>query len=154
MFKNLIPWKRQNNNDLMKIDPANELAQFRANFDRMLDRVWQGDWDEVWNNGWGCDVTDGDAEIVVRAEAPGFEPDEIDVRLSGNRLVLQAEHKSEQVTNGEGRYASYGKFYRSMNVPAGIEADKIEANYKNGILEVHLPKGEAARAKRIAVTAK
>lgn len=154
MFKSLIPWKRQNNNDLMKIDPANELAQFRANFDRIMDRVWQGDWDEVWNSGWGCDVKDGEAEIVVRAEAPGFEPDEIDVRLSGNRLVLQAEHKSEQATDGEGRYSSYGKFYRSMTVPAGIEADKIEANYKNGILEVHLPKGKATRAKRIAVTAK
>lgn len=154
MFKNLVPWKRQNHNDLMKIDPANELAQFRANFDRMLDRAWQGDWDEVWNNGWGCDVKDGEAEIVVRAEAPGFEPDEIDVRLSGNRLVLQAEHKTERKADGDGCYSSYGKFYRAMNVPAGIEADKIEANYRNGILEVHLPKGEAARAKRIAVTAK
>lgn len=154
MFKNLIPWKRQNHNDLMKIDPAHELAQFRDNFDRMLDHAWQGDWDEVWNSGWGCEVKDGEAEIVVRAEAPGFEPDEIDVRLSGNRLVLQAEHKSEKDTDGNGHYLSYGKFYRAMSVPAGIEADKIEANYKNGILEVHLPKGEAARAKRIAVTAK
>jgi HSP20 family protein len=154
MFKNLIPWKRKNpRNDLVKIDPANELAQFRANFDRMLDQVWQGDWDEVWNNGWGCDVKDAETEVVVRAEAPGFEPDEINVRLSGNRLVLEAEHKTER-DDGNGHYSSYGKFYRSMNVPAGIEADKIEANYKNGVLEVHLPKGEAARAKRIAVTAK
>lgn len=154
MLKKLIPWKRQNHNDLMNVNPANELAQFRATIDRMLDRVWQGDWDDVWNSGWGCEVKDGEAEIVVRAEAPGFEPDEIDIRLSGNRLVLQAERKTEGNTDGDGRYSSYNKFYRSLSVPAGIEADKVEANYKNGILEVHLPKGEEARAKRIAVTAK
>ena len=95
-------------------------------------------------------------EIDVRAEAPGFEPDEIDVRLSAGRLVLQAEHKTEQDTteNGNGHFSSYGKFYRAMSVPAGIEADKIEASYKNGILEVHLPKGEEAKSKRIAVKAK
>ncbi len=154
MFKNLIPRKRQDHNELMRIDPANELAEFRSSFDRMLDRVWQGDWEEIWNTGWGCDIQDGEAEIVVRAEAPGFEPNEIDVRLSGNRLVLQAEHKVEQEAGGNGHYSSYGKFYRSMSIPAGIEADKIAASYKNGILEVHLPKGEAARAKRITVTAK
>jgi HSP20 family protein len=153
MFKNLIHWKRKNN-DLMKIDPENELANFRANFDRMLEKAWQGEWDELWNNGWGCDVKDGEAEILVRAEAPGFEPDEIDVRLSGNRLVLQAEHKSEQDTKDDGHYSSYGKFYRSLNVPAGIEAEKIQASYKNGVLEVRLPKGPEARAKRIPVTAK
>jgi len=154
MFKNLIPWKRQNRNDLAETDPANELAKFRSNFDRMLERVWKGDGDELWNSGWGCDVKDSETELVVRAEAPGFEPDEIDIRISGNRLVLQAEHKTERESEGGGYYSSYGTFYRSMNVPAGIEADKIEANYKNGVLEVHLPKGPEARAKRITVTAK
>ena len=49
MFKNIIPRKRKNQNELMQIDPGNELSQFRANFDRMLDHFWQGDWDEVWN---------------------------------------------------------------------------------------------------------
>jgi HSP20 family protein len=156
MFKNLIPWKQQSDSELMEVDPKNELAQFRANFDRMLSKMWSGDWDDAWNKGWGCDVQDAEDEIVVRAEAPGFEPDEIDVRLSAGRLVMQAEHKTEVVKtgNGNGHFSSYGKFYRAMSVPAGIEADKIEASYKNGILEVHLPKGEEAKSKRIAVQAK
>jgi len=156
MFKNLIPWKQQSDADLMEADPRNELADFRANFDRMLSNLWRGDWNDAWDDGWGCDVQDSEDEIVVRAEVPGFEPDEIDVRLSSGRLVLQAEHKTERETseNGGGHFSSYGKFYRAMSVPAGIEADKIEANYKNGVLEVHLPKGEAAKSKRIAVQAK
>jgi HSP20 family protein len=156
MFKNLIPWKRQSDTELMEVDPKNELAQFRANFDRMLTNLWRGDWDDAWNSGWGCDVQDAENEIVIRAEAPGFEPEEIDVKLSAGRLVMQAEHKTEQATpgNGVGHFSSYGKFYRAMSVPAGIEADKIEASYKNGILEVHLPKGEEGKSKRIAVQAK
>jgi HSP20 family protein len=156
MFKNLIPWKHQSDTEMTEVDPKKELAQFRANFDRMLSNLWRGDWDDAWNNGWGCDVQDAENEIVVRAEAPGFEPEEIDVRLSAGRLVMQAEHRSEQEApgNGSGHYSSYGRFYRAMSVPAGIEADKIEASYKNGILEVHLPKGEAAKSKRIAVKAK
>jgi HSP20 family protein len=155
MFKSMIPWKRQNVNELVKFDPANELSQFRSNFDRMLEQVWQGEWDDLWNNGWGCDIKDGESEIVVRVEAPGFEPDELDVRISGNRLVLQAEHKTKKESDeGNGSFSSYGKFYRSMTVPAGIEVEQIEASYKNGVLEVHLPKGESARAKRIAVKPK
>lgn len=153
MLKNLVPWKTKSD-DLVKIDPENELANFRANFDRLLEKAWQGNWDDLWNNGWGCEVKDSETEVVVRAEAPGFEPEEIDVRVSGNRLVLQAEHKSEKGSKGDGYYSSYGKFYRSMNVPAGIEADKIQATYRNGILEVHLPKGPESQAKRIPVTAK
>lgn len=156
MFKNLIPWTNQNDTEMMEVDPKTELAQLRSNFDRMLNKMWTGEWDDAWNQGWGCDVQDAENEIVVRAEAPGFEPEEIDVRLSAGRLVMQAEHKTEQQTqeNGNGHYSSYGKFYRAMSVPAGIEAEKIEAKYKNGVLEVHLPKGEEAKSKRIAVQAK
>jgi HSP20 family protein len=156
MFKNLISRKPKTDAELVKVDPQYELTQFRANFDRMLSNLWRGDWDDAWNNGWGCDIQDAEHEIVVRAEAPGFEPDEIDVRLSAGRLVMQAEHKSEQdnTERGSGHFSSYGKFYRAMSVPAGIEADKIQANYKNGVLEVHLPKGEDAKSQRIAVQAK
>ena len=156
MFKNLIPRKHQGDAELMEVDPKNELAQFRANFDRMLSNLWRGDWDEAWNHGWGCEVNDAENEIVVRAEAPGFEPDEIDVRLSAGRLVMQAEHKTEQDTGeqGGGHFSSYGKFYRAISVPAGIIAEDIEASYRNGVLVVHLPKGEEAKSKRIAVQAK
>jgi len=154
MFKNLIPWKHQTDLALADHDSRKELAEFRENFDRLMNRFFQGDWDESRSQNWGCDVQDSENELIVRAEAPGFDPEEIDVHLSGDRLVIQAEHKTEEKTDGNGQYSHYGKFYRSMSVPSGIEADKIEANYKNGVLEVHLPKGEQARSKRISVAAK
>lgn len=153
MFKNLIPWKNRSDTEMVEIDPNNEIAQFRANFDKMLNRIWSGDWEHAWNSSWGCDVQDGETEIVVRAEAPGFEPDEIDVQLSGNRLVVRAEHKTES-KNGNGHTSRHSKLYRAVEVPSGIVSEKIQASYKNGILEVHLPKGEDARTKRIVVEAK
>lgn len=150
MFKNLIPWGKSHDTDLVTVDPKTEVAQFRANFDKMLERIWSGDWEDAWNSGWGCEIQDGESEIIVRTEAPGFEPDEFDVQLSGNRLVVQAEHKTES-KKGNGTSSRYGKLYRAMTVPSGIDAGKIEANYRNGVLEVHLPKGEESRSKRIAV---
>lgn len=153
MFKNLIPWGSSKETEMVAVDPKTEVAQFRANFDKMLERIWSGDWEDAWNSGWGCDIQDGEGEIVVRTEAPGFEPEEFDVQLSGTRLVVQAEHKTES-GNGNGKSTRYGKLYRAMTVPSGIEADKIQASYKHGILELHLPKGEEARSKRIAVAAK
>ncbi|TWT79622.1 Spore protein SP21 [Planctomycetes bacterium CA13] len=150
MFKSLIPRRKAEETELAKSQPMSELAQFRANFDKMLSDFWKSDIEDLWDSRWGYDIQDSENELVVRAEAPGFEPDEIDVQLSGNRLVVKAEHKSESKTDS-GSTTSYGKVYRSMTVPKGIEADKIDATYKNGVLEVHLPKGEQAKAKRIAV---
>lgn len=151
MFKSLIPWSKATDSDATGSDMTNEISRFRADFDNLIERLFSAEGDNPWSTGWGCEVKDGENEIVVSAEAPGFDPQEIDIQLSGNRLVMQAEHKSE---SGNGKVKRYGKFYRSITVPRGIEADKIDASYKNGVLEVHLPKGEEAKTKKIAVKAK
>lgn len=74
MLKGLIPWKCQSHNDLMNVDPTNELALYRATFERMLDRVWQGDWDEVWHNGYGCENFGGrfssSEEVQTHSHSP------------------------------------------------------------------------------------
>ncbi|TWU43487.1 Spore protein SP21 [Novipirellula aureliae] len=150
MFKSLVPQRKTGETELAKTRPTSELARFRTTFDRMLSDFWNSDTDDLWDSQWGYDVQDSENELVVRAEAPGFEPEEIDVQLSGNRLVVQASHRSESKSD-TGTSSSYGRVYRSMTVPDGIEADNIQATYKNGVLEVHLPKGEQAKAKRIAV---
>lgn len=166
MLNNLLPWgKKQersaSDTDTLVAEPS-QLARLRDEFDAMLEHFrhapsLRGEPSEglestdPWNVGWGCDLQDKDNEVVVRAEAPGFDPEEIDVRVSGNRLVMEAEHKTESEKNG-GSY-QYQRFFRTMTIPRGIQADQIEAQYKNGVLEVHLPKGPDAQAKRIAVKA-
>jgi HSP20 family protein len=153
MFKNLISRPKQQEGEQNSSDPGSDLTTMQTSFDKLLQNFWNTDSDDLWNERWGCDVQDSENEIIVRAEAPGFEPDEINVQLCGNRLVVEAEHKSEG--DGEnGHYSKYGKLYRSITVPCGVEADRVEANYKNGILQINLPKDQASCAKRISVSAK
>ena len=157
MFKNLVPWRRKaqpnrTDSDLAAMPAFGQLERMRQE----LDRFYRGDlWDDgdQWDIGWGCDVEDAENEIIVRAEAPGFEANEIEVQTSGNRLVLRAEHK-EEADEKNGGSLRYGSFYREMTLPRGIETDSIKADYKNGVLEVHCPKGPEAQSKRIAVKAK
>ncbi|MFG0255343.1 MAG: Hsp20/alpha crystallin family protein [Rhodopirellula sp. JB053] len=144
--------EKKANEALVEVDPMTELSQFRSNFDRMLGGMLRGHWEEAWNAGWGCDVMDEDDEFCVRAEAPGFEPDEIDIQINGNRLVMQAEHESES-DDANGKSTHHGKLYRAVTLPAEVDEDKVQATYKNGILEVHLPKNDAVKTKRISVVA-
>ena len=163
----LIPWKRkktENEGEMVAQGDTRSLARLHEELDNLFDRFWH-EWPEIdvpwkgWpagselaNQRWGCDVDDRENEIVVRAEAPGFEPDEFDVRVTSGHLVLEAEHKEES-KEGDSRRYQYGKFQRAFPLPAGAEEDKVEARYHNGVLEVKIPKGEQAKAKRITVQA-
>lgn len=163
---NLIPWKKKEDKtgSLVK-QKENPLASFRDEFDALFDRFmprwpvpfWPTPFEEsALGRSWGLDLVDGDKEVVVKAEAPGFEPAEFDVQVSGNLLTIKAEKK--QVSKGEkgnGHYEErrYRNFRRTVTLPPGTEADKIEAHYRNGMLEVHVPKSDEAKGKRITVKA-
>src|SRR2546423_515007 len=92
---------------------------------------------------WDADVEEKDDEILVRAEAPGFEPKDFDIHVSGNTLTIQAEHKEEAEQKEEGyrRWERrYGHFQRSIPLSTAVNPDKVEARYHSGVLEVHLPR--------------
>ena len=91
-------------------------------------------------------VTENEQEIVVRAELPGFEQNEIDVRLSDNMLTIKAEKEKK----GDG-LEEYRTFYRTITLPSGIDGEKVQATYRNGVLELHIPRAEAARPRRIQI---
>jgi HSP20 family protein len=159
---NLIPWKRKSKEKSRELAPypGHPLAQLRDEFDSLFDRFlsrWAEPFgDLIPSRFGGLDVEDGDQEMVVRAEVPGFEPGEVDVQVSGNVLTVKAEKKEEKKgKNGDGHYEErrYRTFHRSVTLPPGTEPDKIDARYKNGLLEVHVPKSEQAKGKRIPVKA-
>ena len=90
--------------------------------------------------------------MSVRAEAPGFEPSDFDIQVRGDQLVLRAAHKAEAEEKERGyREWRRQEFYQSVPLPAGIDADKVEATYRNGILSVTLPKTEEGKGRRIQV---
>jgi HSP20 family protein len=143
----LIPWRKDQNQTRALARADNPFALLRQEFDTLFDRLFGG-WPGV--DGWDFGVEDAGQEYVVRAEAPGFEPSEFDLQLVGNQLCVRAEHK-EEAKEGEGRGGSERRFERWVTLPGGADLDKVEAKYRNGVLEVRLPKTPDALGRRIEV---
>jgi HSP20 family protein len=131
----------------------NPFALLRHEFDSLFDDFFSR-WPAPTTVGWGLDVEDTGKEVIVRAEAPGFEAGEFDVQLRGDQLYIRAEHKEEEKkSEGEEQSFSnrYGVYERWLTLPSGLDADKVEARYRNGVLEVHLPKTPEAVGRKIQV---
>jgi HSP20 family protein len=101
------------------------------------------------------DVQESKDNYIFRAELPGLKREEIDVSLQDDTLVISGERKVEKVEEGvevhrQERY--YGKFQRTLTLPEPVAADKVKAEYKDGVLTVTLPKTEAAKPKKIDVS--
>jgi HSP20 family protein len=91
---------------------------------------------------WDFSVQNQEKELVVRAELPGFEPDELTVEVHEGTLTVKAEK------TGQGR-----RYARSVTLPKEVDGEQAQATYRNGVLELHLPKVPEAQPKRIAVKA-
>lgn len=101
------------------------------------------------------DVHEDKDNFVIRTELPGLKREDIDVSLQDGTLIISGERKAETVQEGvevhrQERY--YGKFQRALSLPEPVAADKIKAQYQDGVLTVTLPKTEAAKPKKIDVT--
>jgi len=103
------------------------------------------------------DIYERDGKYVVKAELPGMEEKDVDVSITGDRLTIKGEKKSETEVNEEDYYRcerAYGTFIRSIDLPSDADPDRIEAKYDNGVLEVVVPKTEAAKPKKIEISAR
>jgi HSP20 family protein len=111
--------------------------------------------DLVWAP--SIEVIEKEDKFLVKAELPGVKEEDINISLSGNVLTIEGEKKTESEVNTKGYYYSesaYGSFSRSMTIPSTIDANKIEANFDNGVLEINLPKTPEVKPKKIKVAAK
>jgi len=142
----IIPWR-----------PFRELEEWERSFDdlfgRPLGRL------PVEEKGWmpALDVFEKTDKFVVKAELPGMKEDDIDVSVVGDTLSIRGEKKTETEIKDEDYYRcerSYGSFYRSIPIPSNVDANKIEASFEDGVLEVALPKSAKVKPKKIAVSAK
>jgi HSP20 family protein len=131
------------------------LHHFREEMDRMFDRFfpgWPAPGEGSRRDGWGLDVKEEDGAVLVRAEAPGFEPSDFDLQVRGGELILRAARKSEAEEKERGYHEwSQREFYRSVALPQGIDAEKVDAEYHNGVLTVKIPMTEESRPRRIQV---
>jgi HSP20 family protein len=103
------------------------------------------------------DMVDEKDEIVVKADLPGLEQKDIEVTVQDGTLTIRGERKEEKEEKKEDYYyvveRSYGAFVRSLPLPKGVDADKVKATFKKGVLEVRLPKAKEAKGKTVEVKA-
>ena len=137
--------------DLVSIqDEVNRLYNdFFGGFPSMFDT-------ELSRSEWtpSVDISETKDEIVVKTEVPGMNKDDIKITLQDNVLTLRGERKQEKEekeTNFHRMERCYGSFTRSFNLPTVVQADKIKATYKDGILNVTLPKAEEVKPKQIPI---
>ncbi len=96
------------------------------------------------------DVKENDKEIDIKAELPGMDEKDVEVLLADNSVTIKGEKKEEKEDKDKDYYymeRSYGAFNRVVPLPQGLDMDKAEANYKNGVLTIKIPKTEEAKAK-------
>jgi HSP20 family protein len=101
------------------------------------------------------DIHETEAEIVVKAEVPGVERDDIQLNLENNVLTLKGERKFEKDTKEENYHRierSYGSFSRAFSIPATVDEGEINADYKEGVLTIRLPKTQKAKPKQISIS--
>src|SRR6266567_7875619 len=101
-----------------------------------------------------CDIFETDKELVLKFELPEVKKEDVKVTMENHVLTLRGERKFEEETDRENYHRverHYGEFMRSFNVPMFVDATKINAEFKYGVLTVTLPKREEARAKQIDV---
>jgi len=149
--KAVTPWR-----------PFLDLARWERDLERTMEDFFgrRPRWPERWFGNEMeitapiVDLFEEKDDIVVKAELPGMDKENIEVNLTDHHLTIKGEKKKEEEIKEENYYRaerSYGAFLRTLELPKDVHADKVKANFKNGILEVRLPKTEEAKAKEIKV---
>jgi len=137
-------------------DPFRELEALRENVNRLFQEtmgrpVRESSSPRSWSP--AVDVLEDENKIVVRAELPGLKREDINVEISGDTLTLKGERKLDDDEHYVRVERTYGPFERSFTIGVPIKSDELKANYKDGILEVIIPKAEEIKPKKIEIVA-
>lgn len=140
-------------------DPFDELALLRNRMDRLVNRVSGEVEPPAATNAWmpTTDIMETKEALILRAELPGIEQKDINVELENGVLTISGERKFEETTKEKNFHRierSYGKFVRSFTLPPNVDADKVNATFTDGILELTIPKKEEAKPKKITLDIK
>ncbi|MEY2343285.1 Hsp20/alpha crystallin family protein [Acidithiobacillus sp. IBUN Pt1247-S3] len=140
---------------------SNQLVRVADPVEQILDtmlpgffRPMQGSAMALQPNVAHIDVIDRSNEIVVKAEVAGVDKDKLDIQIHGNQLYISGtkeEDSSKEEENYIYRERRYGEFTRTIHLPVDVDANQVKAAYKDGILELILPKAESAKRRKITV---
>ena len=153
--------------------PILGLTHLEQEMERWFDEVmgWSGGWSggRPWSrfglpDWWrrrdlfprqpAVEISEEKEQVIVKAEIPGLKKEDIQVNLSDNLLTISGERKEEAEKKEKGYYyseRSYGSFSRTIQLPAEVKADKVNAKFKDGVLEISLPKTELAKQREVTI---
>jgi HSP20 family protein len=151
--------------DIMAIvrwEPFRDLVSLQDRMNRLFDESFRGigrgaGEDDFSLGAWApaVDIYEKDGNIVLKAELPGIDPKDVDVRVENNVLTLRGERKFEEEVKKDNFHRverSYGSFTRSFTLPSVVDTEKIKADCKDGVLRLTLPKREEAKPKQISIS--
>jgi HSP20 family protein len=141
---------------IVRWDPIRELDSLQGDMNRLFDRFFEGRAPNGGSRRWipAMDLVETNDALVLRGDLPGMGEDDVDIEIKDNVLTVSGERKSENEEKGEGYHRverAFGRFSRSLNLPQGIDAEKVEANFDNGVLEVRIPKPAEAKPTRVQI---
>jgi HSP20 family protein len=145
---------------LRVLDPWKDFGSLQERINRMFDdtirTLYPTDGEELEKGTWApaVDIYETNDSFVVSADLPGLNKDEIQIDLKDNTLTLKGEKKFEEKVSKDNYIRverAYGSFVRSFTLPQNVDPEKIKAKYKEGVLEMTIPKKEEAKPKQIKV---
>jgi len=165
-IKDLIPWKRED--DSIEVHRGTEkdaLLDLRNQVNRIFDDFFENPFsmssffdESRWEKSFSpsLDISETDDTLILTAEIPGLDAEDIHITIDHHLLTISGEKKSEKEEKGKQYYRmerSYGSFKRSVQLPDYVDEEKIDANFKNGVLDMKLPKiaEKVPKSKRIPV---
>ncbi|MGB2985343.1 MAG: Hsp20/alpha crystallin family protein [Phycisphaerae bacterium] len=157
----IIPW-RQKRPERIGEEGETGLARLREEMHDLVSRFF-GDEDRTsdldnWAAGFGrmprMDLAESADDVAVKVELPGVDPKEVNIEVAGNAMTITGERKQEKEEKKRDYHyteRSFGSFRRSIQLPSTVDAEKVDATFKNGVLTVKLAKRADAKPKRITV---
>jgi HSP20 family protein len=144
---------------LVRWDPSVEVDSLQSEMNRLFDGFFGA---RTGGNGnarrWvpAMDLAETEDELILTADLPGLDEDDISIEIKDGTLTLAGERKDTRQSEGRGYHRverSFGRFSRTMSMPRGVDAESVRAHFHQGVLEVHIPKPEERKPHRVQISA-
>ena len=146
--------------NITRFDPVGDVVSLRSAMDRLFEDSFVSplNWRTVANGGAinpPIDVRETADEIVITAALPGVRPDDVEVTMTGQNLVMRGEFRPDDEIEHEQylyRERRFGSFNRSIQLPVRVQGDRAEASFANGVLTLRVPKAEEVKPRQIRIS--
>jgi len=156
---NLVPWKNKRQEIIGDAPFETAISRLRDEMDNLCERFFRDPWETgLAGRGFAglprIDLAETDNEITIKAELPGVDANDLDINVTGTTLTFRGEKKQDREEKASDYYyveRQYGGFHRAVQLPTSVDPEKVNAEFKNGVLSVRLTKCPEARPKKITV---